>query len=267
MNRGTISGFFRKLGLSHLVDNVRFNVMKLQNRSKNTQFKAQHPDVKLPPDYLIYESFQMDYEKYYSGGKKTAKWLIDYFEKFKKLENINLLDWGCGPGRTVRHFPELFSDNSSFYGTDVNRKSVKWCSENITGVSFATNELSPPFRYESSMLDVAYAISILTHLSEDKQKKWLEEINRVLKNGGLFLVTTHGVVFETILSEEERKLYKENKIVIRGNVREGHRVYGAFHPPKIMREVFEKNFKILSHEPGKIVNGKPLQDIWVLQKK
>lgn len=267
MNRGTISGFFRTLGLSHVVDNVRFNVLKARNYSKNKEFKNQHPDAKLPPDYLIYESFQMDYEKYYLGGQRTAKWLTNYFAPYKKLENVTLLDWGCGPGRTIRHLPSLFDDGSSFYGTDVNTKSIEWCKKNIEDVSFTTNNLNPPFEYQEGKFDIAYAISILTHLSEQNQKDWLEEIHRVLKKDGIFLVTTHGKVFETILSEKERTLYKENKIVIRGNVREGHRVFGAFHPPKKMRTIFEENFTVLLHDHGKIKNGKPLQDVWVLQKK
>lgn len=267
MNRGTISGLFRKLGLSHLVDYIRFHVKRLENSSKNKAFQQQNPDVAIPPDYLIYESFQMNYEKYYLGGRKTAKWLTEHFRKYKKLNNIAILDWGCGPGRTIRHLPELMDASCSFSGTDVNTTSIDWCKKHLKGITFAENQLQPPLTYGASQFDIAYAISILTHLSEENQHKWLVELQRVLKPSGIFLVTTHGVVFKTILSEEERKLYEEEQIVIRGNVREGHRVYGAFHPPAKMRTIFENYFNVLAHVPGTIQNGKPEQDVWVLQKR
>ena len=267
MNRGDISGLFRKLGLSRIADDIRFRVMKFKHRDKNRQFKTAYPDVALPPDYLIYESFQMDYDKYYHGGKRTAAWLVGHFEQHKEPKNLSVLDWGCGPGRTIRHLPDLMPDGNKFYGTDVNRRSVAWCRKHIPRVDFRTNELHPPLDFAAAQMDVVYAVSIITHLSEDNQIKWLQEIKRVLRPGGIFLLTSHGEVFKTIMTQTERDRYERDEIVIRGNTTEGHRVYGAFHPPAKMRELFGRYFKILSHEPGKIVNGKPLQDVWVLVKE
>ena len=236
------------------------------SRKVNAAFKKAHPETSLPPDYLIYESLQMNSDKYYNGRKRTAKWLADYFAKFKKTKNLSVLDWGCGPGRTVRHLPAAMPQSNTFYATDVNRKSIAWCQKHISQVDFRTNELQPPLNFKAEQMDVVYAISIITHLSEENQLKWLQEIRRVLKSGGIFLVTSHGLVFKTIMTDSERAQYERDEIVIRDGATEGHRVYGAFHPPQKMREIFGKYFKILSHEPGKIVNGKPLQDIWVLEK-
>jgi SAM-dependent methyltransferase len=267
MNRGDISGLIRKLRLSHLVDYLRYNSKKISNSAKNKAFKVAYPEVKLPPDYLIYESFQMDYERYYAGGRKTAEWLVDHWKNHKNLENAMVLDWGCGPGRTIRHLPDILGAGCSVFGTDVNEKSIAWCQENIDNIDFSVNKLDPPFTYSGDKFDVAYAISILTHLSEAKHHSWLAEIKRVLKKDGIFFVTTHGEVFKTVLAEAEVKAYENNEIVIRGHVREGHRVYGAFHPPVKIREIFEQYFTVLMHEPGTIRDGKPGQDKWILQKK
>ena len=46
--------------------------MKYQNKKDNEAFKKKFPDIVLPPDYLMYESFKLDYASYYFGGKKTA---------------------------------------------------------------------------------------------------------------------------------------------------------------------------------------------------
>ncbi|MDZ7626596.1 MAG: hypothetical protein U5J96_19370 [Ignavibacteriaceae bacterium] len=42
-------------------------------------FKEKNPDVILPPDYMIYESFQMNYENYYNDSVSTAEWLDKLF--------------------------------------------------------------------------------------------------------------------------------------------------------------------------------------------
>jgi len=69
MNTGKITQPFRKLGLIHLFDKVKFKYIQAKNRKQNQAFLQANPDVKLPPDYLIFETFHLNYESYYSGGK------------------------------------------------------------------------------------------------------------------------------------------------------------------------------------------------------
>jgi predicted SAM-dependent methyltransferase len=42
---------------------------------------------------------------------------------------------------------------------------------------------------EDNSADILFAHSVLTHLSEDRQDRWLAEIRRVLRPGGLAFVT------------------------------------------------------------------------------
>ena len=74
MKRGEISKILRTFRLIYLSDWVRFYIEKSKNKKENQLFKEKHPDVLLPPDYLMYESFQVDYRKYYTDSKETAKW-------------------------------------------------------------------------------------------------------------------------------------------------------------------------------------------------
>jgi hypothetical protein len=55
---------------------MRFYQQRIKNKEINTTFKLNNPDVKLPPDYLIYESFQLNYHKYYFESKITAENLV-----------------------------------------------------------------------------------------------------------------------------------------------------------------------------------------------
>ena len=88
MKKGQISNFLRQLGLTYSIDRMRYYVCRFRNRKINDNFRKNNPDVILPTDYLIYESFQINYEKYYTGGIDTAKWVADYFGKYRRLYKI-----------------------------------------------------------------------------------------------------------------------------------------------------------------------------------
>ena len=86
MNKGQISNLLRQCGLLNFTDWIRYYLQKFKNRSVNRKFKKNNPDVVLPPDYLIYESFQLNYSKYYTESIGTAQWLVDYFSKHIELK-------------------------------------------------------------------------------------------------------------------------------------------------------------------------------------
>jgi SAM-dependent methyltransferase len=105
-------------------DWLRFYLQQFINRKTNRKFKIENPAISLPPDYLIYESFQINYHKYFTESINTAKWICSYFYKYIELENKRILDWGCGPGRVIRHLPQVIGNGSEYYGTDYNSKAI-----------------------------------------------------------------------------------------------------------------------------------------------
>jgi SAM-dependent methyltransferase len=267
MNTGKLTKPFRDLGLMHLLDKCKFGYQKLKNRGRNAQFVQQHPEVKLPPDYMLFEAFQLDYQRYFEGGKRTALWLKDLFEKHAPMSGKSVLDWGCGPARVLRHFPEILGPGSLIQGTDYNPKTIAWCRENIEGVQFAINQLNPPTTFANEQFDFIYGISIFTHLSEPNHPAWLEELIRITKKGGLLLLTTHGAVFKQKLTDAERSDFEQQKLVVRGQVVEGHRVFAAFHPPSYIRHLFAPYADILEHIEGGKKSWGLEQDVWIIRKK
>lgn len=265
MNKSDLSQLLRKFKLIHLADKVRFYIEKRKHHSKNTTFKKKHPEFKLPPDYLMYESFQIDYEKYYSSGKENAIWLKGLFEKHIELANKKILDWGCGPGRIIRHLPKVIGNNCSFYGSDYNTASIKWCSENLSEIKFNNNSLEAKLPYPNNEFDVIYGLSIITHLSEEKHYEWFQELYRVLKPNGILLLTAQGDNYLPKLTPQEQENYKKGNLVIRGNVTEGHRVYSAFQPTSFMQTLF-KNTIIADHITQKPTQNWVPQDIWIVKK-
>jgi ubiquinone/menaquinone biosynthesis C-methylase UbiE len=267
MKKGVISNFLRKLGLLQSADYIRFWAEKFRNRKKNRSFLSNNPGVKLPPDYLIYESFQLDYQKYFTDSEDTARWLADLLKKNIELNDVKILDWCCGPGRVLRHLSKFTGPETEFFGTDYNADSIAWCSEYLHGIQFNQNSLKAELPYESNFFDVIYGISVFTHLSEKMHFAWMSELMRVLKIGGIMLFTTQGEIFREKLTTNELTAFDEGNLVIRGHTKEGHRTYSAFHPKKFMEELFAQT-EILEHIERKPDNGGWLpQDVWILKKE
>lgn len=266
MKRAQVSKLLRMFGLIYFTDWLRFHIKKFKNRKENNDFKINNPDIILPPDYLIYESFQMNYKKYYTDSIDTAKWLANHFKKHIELKNVTILDWGCGPARIIRHLPNVINNNCKYYGTDYNKKTIVWCKQNLKNIHFNLNTLEAKLPYKDNFMDVVYGISIFTHLSEKMHYDWFNELYRVLKPNGIMFITTQGTRFKVKLTNNELIPFEKGNLIVRGNVKEGHRTYSAFHPKKFMHKLFE-NMTILEHIESQKNSGKnPAQDIWIIRK-
>lgn len=266
MMKATISKLLRQTRLLFLADKLRFYIQKYKNQAKNKSFQSSHKEFVFPPDYLMYESFNISYESYYKSGKAAAERFIKSFRKYNSAENVKVLDWGCGPARVVRHIPGIVP-NGSVYGTDYNQNSIEWNKKNIADVDFNLNGLQAALPYEDSFFDFIYGISIFTHLSEQLHYEWKNELTRVLKKDGILLLSLQGNLFKTILTDNEIRDFENGNLVVRGNVKEGHRTYSAFHPENFVKKLFS-DYEILEHTDSFINNnGKPEQDIWILKKK
>jgi ubiquinone/menaquinone biosynthesis C-methylase UbiE len=251
------------------LDRLKFYYDKRKNSSNNRAFLKEYPDVALPPDYLMYESFGLDYRNYYIEGRETARWIISIIANHTELNNLKILDWGCGPGRIVRHLPELLPDTSTVYATDYNPESIPWCSSHIKGVEFNKNDLKPELPYKTGTFGALYGLSIFTHLSEEMHFGWMLELSRVLDNGGIALLTTQGDNYKNKMTAAELKRFEKGELVVRGKVKEGHRTFSAFQPDSFMMSLFEKCGlsvveKVVIEEKDK--NYTP-QDVWVVRKK
>jgi SAM-dependent methyltransferase len=103
-------------------------------------------------------------------------------------EGKRVLDFGCGAGRTLRHFLAE-AEQAEFVGCDIDDPSIAWLQANLCPPlqAFKTNE-TPGLPQPGSYFDLVYAFSVFTHLS-DHWAGWLLELRRVLKPRGLLLAT------------------------------------------------------------------------------
>ena len=261
-----LAALLRRLHLAAPADRLRYRYFYLKNRAANRAFNREHPGTALPPDYLMYESFQLDYRKYYEGGRNSTVWLKETLTPFVDWPGIRLLDWGCGPARILRHWPFLLPSDAQCYGTDYNTDTIVWCRDHLPGIIFWNNELAPPLPSEADFFNLVYGLSIFTHLSEKMHPLWLRELMRVLQPGGVLLLSTQGDAYRQKLTPAEIKSFDAGQLVVRGQVKEGHRVFSAFHPSAYMRELFAPYAEVLLHIPGQAQHWGIEQDVWVVRK-
>lgn len=265
--KNIVSGTLRKTGLLYTADNLKFFMQKIKNYSDNKRFRKQNPWFVLPPDYFLYETFTLNYHEYMIQGKLNAEEIIDTVSQLTGLAvpGKRILDWGCGPARVVRHLPELLSGKHHIYGSDYNESYIDWCSRNLPLISFKTNKLAPPLAFEDNYFDLIYSVSILTHLSEKNHYDWIHEIKRVLKPGGILLISTQGNAYKDKMLAEEISLFEKGNLVIRSFSKEGHRIFSAFQPESFMRKLFS-GFDIIEHQKGNETSIHGKQDTWIVKK-
>lgn len=156
--------------------------------------------------------------------------------------SVDVLDFGCGCGRTSREW------RRPIHGTDIRPELVAWCAEHLPGV-YAVNDPEPPTRYSDFSFDVVYAVSVFTHLTVDRQRRWLAEYARIIRPGGLLLLTTHGdrlAAENETLSDDELRDYRSGRIVVCYPHEEGSNVCVAYHPPGSLARLTD-DFEVVDH--------------------
>lgn len=136
------------------------------------------------------------------GSDSITAYVLEGFSALKKLgflfqEHFGrnndkiapVLDWGCGCGRVLTHFSNT---NKQIHGVDINKDGIDWCLENISS-NFSVSELNPPLCFEDNYFEAIYGVSILTHLSLEDQRFWIQELIRITRPGGIIILSYHGL--------------------------------------------------------------------------
>ncbi len=116
----------------------------------------------------------------------------------------DVLDAGCGVGRTARYLCDYLQSDARYEGFDVMEKPVQWSQTHITPlfpnfhfrfIPLFNTEYNPDpslpsaaelqFPYPDESFDFVLAHSLFTHLPPDVTHNYLNEISRVLRSDGI----------------------------------------------------------------------------------
>lgn len=108
INRQKIAQLLRKTNLLPLADNVMLVRDIIKNRKSNQLFLKKHPDFKVPPYILAYDAYnQINWQSYYNMGLIHASLVSELISKYIHGNEIRICEWGCGPGRIIRHLERI----------------------------------------------------------------------------------------------------------------------------------------------------------------
>lgn len=255
-----ISRLLRKTRLLGVADYIMFLIAARKQSASNRRFVLDNPNIKTPPVHILYDALHnCNFGEYYQSGTPDAKLIIDTVRKYKPTEAIAIMEWGCGPARVIQHLSKVDSNLQKIIGTDYNRDTINWCRKSFSNIEFYENGLAPPLPLKDKSVDVIYAISVFTHLSESMHYAWVNELLRVLKPGGLLLATLHGEKKIGSLLPDELSRFNKGEIVVRSNVEEGKKHFLAYHSDKFVRNKLLSKFSKVDH----IDSPNMHQDIWV----
>jgi SAM-dependent methyltransferase len=213
--------------------------------------------------------------------------LQDRFGRKPADRKLRVLDFACGSGRLSRYLamhPEVEG-----YGVDVNPDLVAWCQTQLPGVRTLLNRPAPPMAFRSGFFDLAFALSVFSHLPERRGLAWLADVARVMVPGGLLIATTHGIPTLKVIRNSPRHhamfgldeaevdalmerlphegfIYRRYDADALRKAKAGHEYGNAFiHPDYIARTWNTDLLELVEHIPGGLRGG--WQDCVLLRRK
>jgi SAM-dependent methyltransferase len=183
-------------------------------------------------------------------GRAAKASIISILPRNWSFDSKRVLDFGCGAGRTLRHFASEASSCEVFYGCDIDEPSVAWVKANLSPPFHAfVNGEEPPLDLPTGAFDLVYAVSVFTHLTAS-WSHWLLELHRVLDTDGLLLVTFIGPAASNWVTEEPWQDDRIGMNVLRPGQSWDHGGPMVLHSPWWIREHWGRAFEILSLTPS-----------------
>lgn len=232
-----------------------FRYVEWRRGGKTTAPAFDDAGVPIPPPYLMYQVVaHADWRRFLQSGEESMRLFAAAADRnggsFAHAQRI--LDLGVGCGRIARHAAKFTA--AEMVGTDYNPRLVRWCAKNLKG-RFLQNRIEPPLDFPAGHFDIAYLLSVFTHLRRPTQDAWLAELARVLRQGGLALVTFHdedhsgaptvGLSPETI---------RTRGFVVHHDAAEGSNFMATFQSRAVFAEQAARHFDVAeivdSHQSG-----------------
>lgn len=164
---------------------------------------------------------------------------------------LDVWDLGCGCGRIARwSAPQVIAAGGSFQGSDINGRLVAWCAQKLPG-TYVVNRLTPPVKLPAASMDLIYAHSVLTHLREKGARAWLAETARVLRPGGVALLTFHDEDYARAWGPAQvQPLVETQDYVVWNDALEGSNYLSAWTTQRYFTQMAQDQFEVLEIIPG-----------------
>ena len=247
-------------------DQIRYPIGKIRRSGLDSVRRLATPGPLPPRRLLQYVQMTPWIEEYLRVGELSHQAVCAAFEKhgLGTVSGTRILDFGCGLGRTLRHFRH---DSRELSGCDIDSRLIDWTRRAFPAMDVRLSSPSPPLPWTSSNFDGLFAISVFTHFNMDQQREWSKETHRLLCPGGLAVITTMGPHalggFPNLATSTNRETLEERGFLFHSGGREFN-ANGAFHTADGIREIFGPTFELEEWAEGGL-DG--FQDLSVLRRR
>ncbi|MFW9999999.1 MAG: class I SAM-dependent methyltransferase [Candidatus Hodarchaeota archaeon] len=160
---------------------------------------------------------------------------------FKERGVQKILDIGSGTGRHLLYFSKK---GFEIYGMDSSPKGIsiakKWLSEEGLKTEIILHRMEEKFPYEDNFFDAIISIQVIHHNRMKDILITVNEIDRVLKKGGIIFITFPRLEGTSRLEEWELKEIEKNTYIPQAGQEKGlphhfftmeeiHEVFGSFN--------------------------------------
>lgn len=122
----------------------------------------------------------------------------------------SICDWGSGCARVAQAVRRM-APQSKVTGIDIDGDNIAWSKQNVPAIDFHHIPLLPPTPLPDGSFDLLYGISVFSHLKRGVFEQWRDELHRLVRPGGVILVTINtGPTLARIGSEDRIRKVKEN---------------------------------------------------------
>ena len=170
--------------------NSLFRYIDLDGQEQELNFRslvdADPSVIPMPVDREGYSPVEHS-DRYWATGHGDLLNVQSALERFGKLKNQKLFDFGCSTGRFLRHV-HYFTQMQA-HGCDFAPANVNWAAEHLpAAIKIVLNSTNPELPYSDETFEVVTAFSVFTHIDAG-ELEWLNELTRITRTGGLLYLT------------------------------------------------------------------------------
>lgn len=126
-------------------------------------------------------------EPEYFSEYKVAD-LYEYISE-KNVASEDIFDFGCGIGNSVEYLRQYFPQSNLFCG-DVSMRSIEIAKSRFPGEETYI-QIGDSIPLPSESFDIVFTACVFHHILHEEHEKWLSELNRITRPGGILAVYEH----------------------------------------------------------------------------
>lgn len=160
----------------------------------------------------LYEDLYVQEEKHWWHISKRNV-VASMLGAFLRAKNLKILDIGCGTGKVM----DMLSHFGKVWGLDNNKKALSFCRKR--GFRHITFGEAADTGFEDDFFDVVTMLDVLEHTDENAT---LQETRRILKPGGIMIITVPAYqwlwsLWDDVLKHKKRYTKRNLEAVVKQN--------------------------------------------------